>query len=317
MPGVPLFLVGSGFIGGSILTALIQGGKHEIAVLCRDEKKAETLKGLGVRPVMGTLDSEDVIAKETANSDVIIHAATADDQPSVKAILKGLAQRSSSKPPAIYIHTSGTGILTVPDHPPSIIFSDKNPKQFDELVPDEAPHRDVDLLIKDAVEKKALNAKITIILPPLIYGRGSGPFNKISIQIPGWIKESIREKRVINHGPEKFWNNISIKNLVPGYLTLLAHMEKTQEPPLYVFCETGYHQWGPAGEHLDKLLKARGLVSQDLTVDPNPSMETACGTMSRSKAELLREWGWEAHDTQTLEESMEEDLDFMLAEKMI
>ncbi|GAA5925605.1 hypothetical protein JCM1841_004786 [Sporobolomyces salmonicolor] len=225
MPGIPLFLVGSGFIGGSILMALIQEGKHEIAVLCRDEKKAETLKGLGVKPVMGTLDSEDVIAKETANSDIV---------------------RSRS-----------------------------------------------------------------------FFGRGWGPFNKISIQIPGWIKESVREKRVISHGPEKFWNNISIKNLVPGYLTLLAHMEKTQEPPLYVFCETGCHQWGPAGAHLDKLLKARGLVSQDLIEDPNPSMETACGTMSRSKAELLREWGWEAHDTQTLEQSMEEDIDFMRAEKLI
>lgn len=54
------------------------------------------------------------------------------------------------------------------------VFSDKNPEEIDAL-PDTAYHRDVDLLIKNAVEGgKVGRAKVAIILPPLIYGIGTG-----------------------------------------------------------------------------------------------------------------------------------------------
>ena len=134
-----LFLVGTGFIGGTLLTSLLEQGKYEIAALSRDEAKANKLKELGVRPVMGSLDDE-ILAEESEKADVslfrealadefvldltfwyclgfgqiIIHAATADDQPSVKSILKGLAQRPKDKAPAIYIHTSGSERLCFP-----------------------------------------------------------------------------------------------------------------------------------------------------------------------------------------------------------
>lgn len=52
----------------------------------------------------------------------------------------------------------------MPLHPESIYFSDEKPEQFDNLVPDHAPHRDVDLLIKKAVEEKRVNAKVSIML---------------------------------------------------------------------------------------------------------------------------------------------------------
>lgn len=66
-----LFLLGTGFIGGSVLTDLInQKDRYEIAALCRDEKKAKKLEELGVRPVMGELASDEVISKEAQQNDV-------------------------------------------------------------------------------------------------------------------------------------------------------------------------------------------------------------------------------------------------------
>ncbi|GAA5910357.1 uncharacterized protein JCM6883_002978 [Sporobolomyces salmoneus] len=311
-----LFIVGTGFIGGTLLTSLLEEGKYEIAALSRDEAKANKLKELGVRPVMGSLDSE-VLVEESAKADIIIHAATADDQPSVKSILKGLSQRPKDKSPAIYIHTSGTGILTVPLHPESIYFSDENPEQFDNLVPDHAPHRDVDLLIKKAVEDGKLNAKISIMLPPCIYGRGTGPFNKISIQIPRWIRRSIEEKHVTQYGPERWWNNIHVENLIDGYLVLLHQIEKTDSaPPLYVFCETGEHQWGTIGEIIHKELSAKKLV--DSEPQATDAEDTICqtGTQSRAHADLLRKWGWKGDRVkQTIEESTVEDIEYILEEE--
>ncbi|GAA6018740.1 hypothetical protein JCM11491_003431 [Sporobolomyces phaffii] len=314
-----LFLVGTGFIGGTLLTSLLDQGRYEIAALSRSQDKADKLKALGVRPVMGSLDDE-VLVGESAKADVIIHAATADDQPSVKSILKGLAQRPKDKSPAIYIHTSGTGILTVPLHPDSIYFSDERPQQFDNLVPDHAPHRDVDLLIKDAVENKKVNARVSIMLPPNIYGRGTGPFNQISIQIPRWIKRSVDDKQVTQFGPKRWWNHVHVANLATGYLTLLAHIEKTPDeaPPLYVFAETGEHQWGTLGEIIHETLQAKGLVTSEPQVKEDAAdNETETGTQSRAHADLLRKWGWQVQEKQMVEESVVEDIEYMIKEKQI
>lgn len=310
-----LFLVGTGFIGGTVLKSLLEENKYEISALSRDDKKSATLKDFGVRVVKGSLDDE-ILVEESAKADIIIHAATADDQPSVKSILKGLSQRPKDKAPAIYIHTSGTGILTVPLHDESVYFSDTRPQQFDKLVPDHAPHRDVDLLIKAAVEKGDLNARITIILPPNIYGRGTGPFNQISIQIPRWIQISIKEKKVTQWGPTRWWNNIHVKDLALGYLVLLKHLESgPAQVPLYVFAETGERQWGKVGEAIHKALKAKGVVDSEPIVVEEANNETQTGTQSRAHAELLRQWGWKPVEKQQVEESAVEDVEWILENK--
>lgn len=53
--------------------------------------------------------------------------------------------------------------MTVPTHPDDITFNDKDPAKFDKLIPDHAPHREIDLTIKRAVEEGKLNAKVSIV----------------------------------------------------------------------------------------------------------------------------------------------------------
>ncbi|KAM0755790.1 NAD(P)-binding protein [Meredithblackwellia eburnea MCA 4105] len=312
-----LFLLGVGFIGGSLLQALLEENKFKISALVRDQEKANKLKSLGVTPVFGSLDDDELIVKTTLESDVIIHTATADDQPSVKSILKGLAQRPKDSKPAYYIHTSGTGLLTdtaaglfATEH----IFSDKKPQEIDTL-PDSAHHRDVDLLIKNAVDSGELgSAKVAIILPPLIYGVGTGPFNKLSIQIPGWIRRSLKEKAVPVVGEGKsIWNNIHISNLVLAYLALLHSLYTNPETTssLYFFAETGEHTWLSAGEAIRDALSAKGLVGKDLLLNNDLG---GLGTNSRSKAERLRELGWKPVKTPSVWESVGEEVEVLLKE---
>ncbi|GAA5824450.1 hypothetical protein JCM11251_000428 [Rhodosporidiobolus azoricus] len=310
-----LFILGTGFIGGSVLTALLEKKEFAIAALSRDDKKADKLKELGVRPVKGTLSDDEVISKEAAQADVILHIATADDLPSVKSIIKGLGQRDASKPPALYIHTSGTGVLTVPTHPDDVIFNDNDQEKFDTLIPDHAPHREIDLTIKSAVESGKLNAKVSIILPPNIYGVGTGPFNRISIQTPRWATTVVKQKKWTTWGGHRHWNNIHIKNLVSAYLTLLEHLESTDSaPPLYIIAETGEHLWGDVGVVLKKELEARNLLSKDAPSEEieEGNTETETGTQSRSKSEWLHEWGWKVQDAPSVTESIGEELDVMI-----
>ncbi|GAA6034516.1 hypothetical protein JCM8097_005370 [Rhodosporidiobolus ruineniae] len=309
-----VFILGTGFIGGSVLQSLLDKGGYDIAALCRDDKKADKLKELGVRPVKGSLDDDEVISKEAAQADVILHIATADDLPSVKSILKGLAQRDSAKAPAIYIHTSGTGVLTVPIHPDELIFADKSPEIFDKNIPPEAPHRKIDLTIKEAVESGKLNAKVSIILPPNIYGIGTGPFNRVSIQTPRWIRQSVKDKHVTMWGGDRRWNHVHIKNLATAYLTLLAHLESSSTAPLYVVAEHGTHFWRQIGERVDAELKKRGLIPADAEVpeveDANNDTET--GTQSHAKSEILHELGWKVdRSVPTVFDSVPEEIDYM------
>lgn len=66
----PLFLLGVGFIGGSLLQGLLKSGKYEITALCRDETKANVLRELGVKPLMGDLSSDEVIVAASLANDV-------------------------------------------------------------------------------------------------------------------------------------------------------------------------------------------------------------------------------------------------------
>ncbi|GAA6018236.1 hypothetical protein JCM10207_002877 [Rhodosporidiobolus poonsookiae] len=310
-----IFLLGTGYIGGSVLTALLEKKEYSISALCRDDKKAKKLEELGVRPVRGSLDDDEVISQEAGEADIVLHIATADDLPSVKAILKGLGSRSSSKPPAVYIHTSGTGVLTVPEHPVDVIFNDKSPEKFDTLIPDEAPHRKIDLTIKEAVENKKINAKVSIVLPPLIYGIGTGPFNQLSMQVQSIIRRAVKEKKVVVPGPERIWNNIHIKNLVNAYLALLAHLEATTTtPPLYIIAETGENKWKDIGERVNAELQQRQLVSGEMTSEDKMWEENQAGSQSRSKSEWLHEFGWNVEPLDSVLDSIPKEIERMRAD---
>lgn len=85
----------TGYIGGSILTGLLQHSdvsNFKITALIRgDESRVKKLVSLGVTPLIGSNDSYDIIEKAASESDVVIHTAkSSDDLPSAKSIVAGL-----------------------------------------------------------------------------------------------------------------------------------------------------------------------------------------------------------------------------------
>lgn len=72
---VPLFLIGVGFIGGSLLHDLRASGKYEITVLVRGEDKAAILRSMGVTPLVGTLDDDEMLVRATLDNDVRLRPA--------------------------------------------------------------------------------------------------------------------------------------------------------------------------------------------------------------------------------------------------
>ena len=131
-----------------------------------------------IRIVLGGLDDYDVLKREAANADIVLHAADASDhEGAAKAIAAGLLGGHSKDNPGFWLHTGGTGILTFEDAKNGC-KSQWSEKQYndwtgvDELtnLPDNAFHRNVDKIVLEAGEKNGDVIKTALICPPTIYG---------------------------------------------------------------------------------------------------------------------------------------------------
>ncbi|GAA93584.1 uncharacterized protein L969DRAFT_95770 [Mixia osmundae IAM 14324] len=308
-----VFQIGHGYIGGSLLVELLKDEQYELTVLVRSDDKAARLKALGVKSIKGGFDDQEIIANAVSRADIVIHVAFADDVPSVEAVLKGLRQRPASSDSAIYIHTSGTGQLSdeaAGRYGPRVAYSDDEPEGLDALPPT-AQHRNVDLIILKAIREEKINARIAIMYPPCIYGLGSGPFNKQSIQIPALIRGSIKLRAGLTvNASLHAWSSIHVHDLVRGYITLLdaiqSHKIDLTNP--YFFCENNQpFLWRAISYAVAQALVDQGLmqhvtlkhVPDELAAELMGSKELTYDTFAHnsiSRAERLRGMGWKPHE---------------------
>jgi len=170
--GKRVFIIGPGFIGWNVLDLLVSEG-YSVTGFVRRQQHAEQIKASGATAVvLGDLNDKDVITEQVTQHDIVLHTATADHLPSVEAVLQGIKQRAESGQSTTFIHTSGTAILD--DGAAGSKKSDKiyhdNVRSEIDSVPDNAPHRPIDLAIKKAHEELGAKAKIAIVIPPLIHG---------------------------------------------------------------------------------------------------------------------------------------------------
>jgi hypothetical protein len=65
--------------------------------------------------------------------------------------------------------------LAAGEYASDYIYDDSKPSEIDARLPFDAPHRAIDLYIKQfADNQKGENVRIQIILPPTVYGLGIG-----------------------------------------------------------------------------------------------------------------------------------------------
>jgi nucleoside-diphosphate-sugar epimerase len=343
---IHILLTGAtGYIGGSILTGLLQhpnASNFKITALIRgDESRVKKLASLGVTPLIGSNDSHEIIEKAASESHVVIHTGdSADDLPSAKAIIAGLNKRTQATgKPAIYIHTSGTGVLTEDvrgKKGSNTVYNDLDPDQINGLA-DEQLHRNVDLFVINAAQANP-QLKSVIVLPPLIYGIGTGLFNRTSIQLPILIRAALKRGKVETIGPgEATWDNVHISDLVDAYIILLDQLLAAYGPDAkpnaevspylttggegYYFAENGRNSWRQLAEKTADVLHKKGLVnSTKITSFPDEEVEDALfgtsswralGSQSNSKAERLRKLGWNPHRPSVLD-SIEEQVDALI-----
>ncbi|CAO3690316.1 unnamed protein product [Umbelopsis ramanniana] len=306
-----IYLSGAtGFIGGSILNALLETKKYSITALVRSEEKAKALNKIGVKTVIGTLDDFDIIEEQTYRADLVITSANCDHLGEAKAVVAGLRRKlKDTGKKGVYLQTSGTSILNDDSngmYEGKEIYSDLDTEKVN-AIPASKPHRHVDTYLID----NSADYDLVIIAPPLIYGEGTGPkdvSNGHSAQIPRVIRQGLKTGAIQQVGEGKhFWSDVHVKDLADLYAIvaerLLARDLKTLGREGYFFAETGEFQWCDMYSHLAKYLHQIGALKTDkpqsVTTDAefvkayeDLGWKVGLSHNSRSRAEKGRALGW-------------------------
>jgi len=270
-----------------------------------------------VRLVYGSLDDVEIIEKEAAAADVVVHTAdSADNLPSAQAISKGLKAGHSEANPGYWIHLSGTGILTWYDADNKRLGEAPLPDQeyndvqgIDAILslPDSAMHRDIDKIVL-ATNSSAV--KTLIVAPPTIYGVGNGPVNTRSQQVPSLADFALKKgfAPIIAPGATE-WDNVHIHDLGRAFVSFVEATQDSAKssnpeilgPRAYYFLRGGVHRWGDVATKIAEEAHKQGYLPEASTktlpikeaVSYGISASTSWGLNSKGVPERAKKYfGW-------------------------
>ncbi|GMF80385.1 unnamed protein product [Aspergillus oryzae] len=288
----------TGFIGGSVLTALLQSSASSlqsgpITCLMRGADRAALLTstyGERVKPtVYGGLDDLETITAVAAQHDVVINTTLGYHSASTKALLRGLAQRKAQTGRDVWlIHTSGTS--NIGDKP---ITKPVGVREFDDLVDAIYAHekaleaaepyaqRTTELGVIDTGLE--LGVKTLVIMSPIIYGNGTGLFNRNSIHT-GYMKAMLQIGHAVVVGDGTgLWDHVHIEDLANLYRLVVLDILERQGKSLptgkkgIIFSANGRHSWLEYSQLVADACYERGLILEKKVT--HLSLEEAVATL--------------------------------------
>ena len=175
-----------------------------------------------------------------------------------KAIYRGLSKRTSpcmcipSRKPAIYrsganinvfvtaywIQITGASALAVKDlSSPSYDVGRESSDVYDDLDGIDAirslirahPSREMDNYVLDT-SKATPSVRTALVLPPIIYGKGEGPGNQRSIQIPSLSRVTLEKGHVVRAGKGlNRWGSIHVADIARVFTGLAVEASKDRQ----------------------------------------------------------------------------------------
>ncbi|KAL1404873.1 hypothetical protein Q8F55_008484 [Vanrija albida] len=314
-----LFLGATGYIGSTALDRIAKADPSAtFTIYARNAKVLAGFEALSPRfkGVQGSLEEHDKLTALAATHDVVINAADADSINAIRALLRGLERRAASGTAPVFIHTSGTGVLSDDaqgEYAGDKIYTDASADSAKlppwlpiASLPHEALHRDVDLEIEaaDAVG----HARTYIVLPSTIYGIADHQFaqaglsNPQSQQVPHLTRWSIdrRAGAVVGRG-DNLWPNVHVDDVGDLFALVYGHAVAGGEHGAggYFFAESGEHSLKQVGDAIGAALYKRGLADapgaktlSDAELDKYAGGSKYLGGNSRARGVRSRAIGW-------------------------
>ncbi|WWD16292.1 hypothetical protein CI109_100718 [Kwoniella shandongensis] len=239
-----LILGATGYLGGTLLTTLLKTyDPKNITALIRDSAKQSLFEPYRINTVPGSVEDITLLRSLVEENDVVVNFAVpfAGGDESIKAIVEGLesrAKRSDIKP--VLLQTSGTGSIMYGSNGEAgtDVWTDSDHERW-EALPDTAFFHSGDRIVARSAERGIISAYI--IMSPTVYGPGTGPGNKLSLQIPAYVRYAKRTGQAgyIGKG-DNIWGNVHVQDLIDLYLIVLS---QALEHPDSTIAEAGSHGW--------------------------------------------------------------------------
>ena len=337
----------SGYIGGSVFAYLHQHlpSTTTFTLIVRPSPTNEAaiahLRSLpNVSVHLGSHSDSALLTPLVHAASTIIHTAdSADDLPSARAFTSALSTHphSPTSTPPLYIHTSGTGILTYGPSDARGAYSTPDSDTWSDLqferytsIPPTAPHRNVDTVVIDAARAHPSAFRLVLISPPTIYGVGSGPVNRLSQQIPTVVRLTLHTGHVgtVGKGLNR-WQSVHVDDLADLYYRVVLAYHSPSPPPsvaqgggLY-FAAAGEFMWGDVQRAVGAELAKRGLVRDEYrewTAEEaeryggGASVWMAIGSNSRCRSERAQQegLGWQPKHVDAVLTTIPSDVDEVL-----
>ncbi|ETS82777.1 hypothetical protein PFICI_04653 [Pestalotiopsis fici W106-1] len=343
----------TGFIGGTILTTLLASDSPAlqaatITCLVRGADRATTLTsayGSRVRTIIYKgLDDVEATEAAASQADVVIGATLGFHPASAQALLRGLAKRRAAaqgKTDIWMIHLSGASNLS--DQPITGAYLED--RTFDDVEDDvygyekhreglrHYPQRATELGVIDSGLE--LGVRTVVMMPPTIYGVGTGLFNRTSIQIPTYIRAVLELGHgvVIGDGAGEI-NHVHVEDLAELYRLVVLDILDNGGSRLpagkkgILFSSHGIHSWMDvargiaeacqrAGKIEDAQVRSVGLEDagtylksyMDLVGGDLVELELGLCSNSRTRTSVARQLGWRpTRGEEAWKKCFEEDL---------
>ncbi|PVH79367.1 NAD(P)-binding protein [Cadophora sp. DSE1049] len=280
----------AGFIGGSILTDFLASNnpllkKGNISAAVRSQEQADALSNLGISVIRLDLGNEEAVFAAILHNDisVVIHTASCIDAKLVLPLISGLGkQRELSGKETAFIHTSGTSSFYKSTGWPYEEFKDTDAIfETEKQVEVPFPVRVVNVAVKEHAEAQGVRS--FVVVPPLVYGKGKGAWNKVSVQFPGSIRASISQQKTSRFEADTRTPAVHISDLTGFYQCLISNFLSGDSTPSgdkgYYFPISHYFNWWEVLENFATALYDRGLT-KDRETHVWPSDEVAASALS-------------------------------------
>ncbi|VUC32934.1 unnamed protein product [Clonostachys rosea] len=276
---------GAGFIGGSVVATLIARTtgpvkKINISTIIRSDDQAKALSKLGINVIQTDLSDEKAILEAVLNNeiDIIVHAASSFVLPLGLNLVRALGQRGKKTGKKTYFINSS---ITTPfsedgGWPEGEVKDTDNLYETEKQIGDAHPVRLTDIGLIE--ESKAQGVEFYNLAVPVVYGRGSGEWKKLSTNIPAFVRKSVENKIVYKFEKDGNPPAIHVADLADLYVVLVEKILQGESIPSG---EKGFYfgfahrlPWWKTMERIATGLHARGLVTEP-TAQVWPSWEVA------------------------------------------
>lgn len=192
----------SGYIGSSVLPALIAHG-HTVTAIVRSDQKAAAVRAAGGTALVGDISDTDIVTRSAHEVDAVVHTASPGDATSadVDGAFVDTVLRAFEGTPKRFVQTGGVWVFGN-----STDISEHSPMDPPDLTAWRMP-------IERAIRESSVHA--TILAPGIVYGNGGGLPNLL-------VGDGEHDVQLIGDGSQR-WATVHVEDLAELYALVLHH----------------------------------------------------------------------------------------------